>query len=84
MQNASCNVFVLFFNEISMPHPVVEYPEAIKADYKMKVGMLVLDMRAPLVGYALRRWAVDCTSEHELDAKQHLLYLKNTQSLYGF
>jgi hypothetical protein len=43
------------------PHPGVEHPEAIEADYQMKDGMLVLDMRAPLVGYALRRWAVDCT-----------------------
>ena len=35
--------------------------EAIEADYQMKDGMLVLNMRAQLVGYALRRWAVDCT-----------------------
>lgn len=66
-----------------VPHPGVENPEAIEADYQMKDGMLVLDMRAPLVGYALRRWAVDCTPEHELDAKQHHLYLKNPQTLYG-
>ena len=43
------------------PNPGVEHPEAIEADYQMKDGMLVLDMRAPLVGYAIRRWAFDCT-----------------------
>jgi len=83
MQNASCNVFVLFFNEISMPHPGVEYPEAIEDDYQMKDGMLVLDMRAPLVGYALRRWSVDCTDKNSLDPKVHHLYLNNPQTLYG-
>ena len=66
-----------------VPHPGVEHPEAIEADYQMTDGVLVLDMRAPLVGYALRRWAVDCTPMHGLDPKQHHLYLKNPQTLYG-
>ena len=65
------------------PNPGVENPEAIEADYQMKVGMLVLDMRSPLVGYALRRWAVDCTSEHVFNPKVHHLFLKNPQTLYG-
>ena len=66
-----------------VPHPGVEHPEAIEADYQMTDGVLALDMRAPLVGYALRRWAVDCTPRHGLDPKQHHLYLKNPQTLYG-
>ena len=66
-----------------VPHPRVEHPEAIEADYQMTDGVLALDMRAPLVGYALRRWAVDCTPKHGLDPKQHHLYLKNPQTLYG-
>ena len=66
-----------------VPHPGIEHPEAIEADYQMKDGMLVLDMRAPLVGYALRRWAVDCTLQHELDPKTHHLTLSNLQTLYG-
>jgi len=66
-----------------VPHPGVEHPEAIEADYQMTNGVLALDMRAPLVGYALRRWAVDCTPKHGLDPKQHHLYLKNPQTLYG-
>jgi hypothetical protein len=66
-----------------VPHPGVEYPEAIEADYQMKDGMLVLDVRAPLVGYALRRWSVDCTPKHVLDPRSHHLFLKNQQTLYG-
>ena len=65
------------------PHPGVEHPEAIEADYQMKDGMLVLDMRAPLVGYALRRWAVDCTPNNTLDPRSHHLSLGNPQTLYG-
>jgi len=67
----------------SNPHPGVEHPEAVEADYQMKDGMLVLVMRAPLVGYALRRWAVDCSTKHELDPRSHHLYLNNLQTLYG-
>ena len=66
-----------------VPHPGVEHHEAIEADYQMKDGMLVIDMRAPLVGYALRRWAVDCSDKHTLDPKAHHLYLSNLQTLYG-
>lgn len=65
------------------PHPALKHPEAIEADYCMKDGMLVLNMRAPLVGYALRRWAVDCSQKATLDPKQHLLRLLNAATLYG-
>jgi hypothetical protein len=66
-----------------VPHPGVEYPEAIEAEYQMKDGMLVLDMRAPLVGYALRRWAIDCSPDHLIDPRSHHLFLNNLQTLYG-
>jgi len=72
-----------FYLKISIPHPGVEYPEAIEADYQMTDGMLVLEMRAPLVGYALRRWSVDCTPNHVLDPRAHHLSLSNLQTLYG-
>ena len=64
------------------PHPGVEHPEAIEADYQMKDGMLVLDMREPLVGYALRRWLVEFTADHALDQRSHYLYLNNPKKLY--
>jgi len=70
-------------NEKSTPHLGVDHPEAIEADFQMKDGMLVLDMRAPLVVYALRRWAVDCTDKNSLDPKSHHLRLRNLQILYG-
>lgn len=39
-------------------HPGVEHPKAIEADFQMKDGMLILDIRAPWVGYALRSWVL--------------------------
>ena len=64
-------------------HPGVRHPRAIEADYGMKDGTLALDLRAPLVGYALRRWAVDCSEDLSLDPKSHHLFLKNRATLYG-
>jgi hypothetical protein len=64
-------------------HPGVEHKRAVEADYGMEGGVLVLDMRAPLVGYAMRRWSVDCTPEHGLDPKTHQLWLRNGATLYG-
>jgi len=66
-----------------VPHPGIAYPKAIEADFMMNSGVLALDMRAPLVGYALRRWSVDCSPAHQLDPKQHHLWLSNPQTLYG-
>jgi hypothetical protein len=34
----------------SVPYPAFEHPEAIEADYRLNDGMLVLEIRAPLVG----------------------------------
>jgi predicted DNA-binding transcriptional regulator YafY len=66
-----------------VPHPGIAHPKAIEADFMMNNGLLALDMRAPLVGYALRRWSVDCSTKHTLDPKAHHLWLKNPQTLYG-
>jgi hypothetical protein len=66
-----------------VPHPGLEHPKAVEADFRMKKGMFSIDMRAPLVGYALRRWSVDCTTDHGLDCKEHHLWLRNYQTLYG-
>ena len=66
-----------------VPHPGLEHPKAVEADFRMEKGMFSIDMRAPLVGYALRRWSVDCTTDHSLDCKEHHLWLRNHQTLYG-
>jgi len=64
-------------------HLEVTHSEVIETAYQIKDGKVVLDMRAPLVGYALRRWAVDCAPNHVLDPRSHHLYLSNPQTLYG-
>ena len=64
------------------PYPGVDRP-AIEGNLMMQSGMLALEMRVPLVGYALRRWSVDCSTKRTLDPKEHRLWLKNSQTLYG-
>jgi hypothetical protein len=64
-------------------NPGIEHSDLIEAYYQMKDGMLVVDKRAPLGGYALRRWAVDCTSDDVLDPPSHHFYLSNSKTLYG-
>lgn len=66
-----------------VPHPGIAHPKAIEADFRMNNGVLALDMRAPLVGYALRRWSVDCSNDHGFDPKDHHLWLSNPQTLCG-
>lgn len=66
-----------------VPHPSIEHPKAIEADFHMNNGVLALDLRAPLVGYILRRWSVDCSANHTLNPREHHLWLKNRQTLYG-
>jgi hypothetical protein len=66
-----------------VPHPNITHPKAIEADFQMRNGVITLDLRAPLVGYVLRRWSVDCTTKHLMDPKTHHLWLRNPQTLYG-
>jgi hypothetical protein len=66
-----------------VPHPGVKWPEAIAADYAMENGVLRLRARAALAGYVLRRWSVDCSIDHSLDASAYHLWLRNTPTLYG-
>lgn len=66
-----------------VPHPAIIWPQAIEADYAMKDGVLRLKIRAALAGYALRRWAVDCSVDAGLPAAEHQLWLRNPQTLYG-
>ena len=63
--------------------PGIPQSKAIEADLRMNNGVLALDMRSPLLEYALRRWSVDCSPEHSPDPKEHRLWLNNSQTLYG-
>lgn len=66
-----------------VPHPDIEWPKAVEADYAMDNGALRLRARAALAGYVLRRWSVDTSPDHSLDKASHHLWLRNTQTLYG-
>ncbi|WP_349675109.1 WYL domain-containing protein [Cupriavidus sp. SK-3] len=66
-----------------VPHPGLKHPDAIQADYGMNDGVLRAQIRAAVVGYALRRWQVDCSSDHSLDPNEHHLWLRDTPTLYG-
>ena len=66
-----------------VPHPGVEWPKAVEADYGMTDGVLRIKSRAALAGYVLRRWAVDSSPDHSLDPASHHLWLSNPPTLYG-
>lgn len=66
-----------------VPHPGLTYPEAVMADYGMHDGSLTLNVSAALAGYALQRWAVDCSSAHKLDCARHHLWLADPAVLGG-
>lgn len=65
------------------PHPSLAHPAAIALDYGMSNGQLTMEVRAPLAGYALKRWSVDCTADHTLSASSHHLWLRNADALHG-
>ncbi|MBS0173832.1 MAG: WYL domain-containing protein [Nitrospira sp.] len=66
-----------------VPHPGLKHPEAVMADYGMRDGSLTLNVSAALAGYALQRWAVDCSSAHKLDCGRHHLWLADPAVLTG-
>lgn len=66
-----------------VPHPGIEWPKAVEADYGMSDGVLKIKSRAALAGYVLRRWNIDSSPDHRLDAASYHLWLKNSQTLYG-
>ncbi len=66
-----------------VPHPGVRNAQAVEADYAMDHGVLRLRARAALAGYVLRRWSIDCSTDHSLDPVAHHLWLRNPQTLYG-
>jgi predicted DNA-binding transcriptional regulator YafY len=66
-----------------VPHPGLQFPAAIKADYQIAGKAIRHSVRAAVAGYFLHRWQVDCTADHSLDPAAHHLWLENTQTLYG-
>lgn len=66
-----------------VPHPGIQWPKSVEADYAMNDGVLRIKTRAALAGYVLRRWSIDATPDHSLDPASHHLWLRNTPTLYG-
>lgn len=64
-------------------HPQHPRPEVVARDYPMKDGVLKVRVREAVAGYVMRQWAVDCSADHSLDAKEFALWLPDSLSLYG-
>ncbi len=66
-----------------VPHPDRPHPEITEMDYGMAHGCLRLRLRAATVGYTLRKWNVDCSSQHVLSGEEYRLWLRDPLVLYG-
>ena len=67
-----------------IPHPNnVSFPTAIALDYAMENNILLIETRAALAGYLLRRWNVDCTVDASLAGAEYQLWLENRKTLFG-
>ena len=65
-----------------VPHPKnVEHPTAIEMDYGMDNKQLLIEVRAAMAGYLLRRWNVDCTELGTLKGPEYQLWLQNRFTL---
>ena len=65
-----------------VPHPKnVELPTAIEMDYGMDNQQLLIEVRAAMAGYLLRRWNVDCTERGTLKGAEYQLWLQNRFTL---
>lgn len=49
-----------------IPHPNMDNPRAVIADYNMIDGKKRVEMRAAVAGYFLRLWNVDCSKNRDL------------------
>jgi WYL domain len=58
-----------------VPHPGIQWPNAVVADYGVEGEVLKIKTRAALAAYVLRRWFMDSSGHH--------LWLRNPQSRYA-
>lgn len=66
-----------------VPHPQHPRPEIVRMDYDMPDGVLKVNVRAANAGYMLRRWNVDCSTDHHLQGLEYALWLRDSLALYG-
>lgn len=65
-----------------VPHPKnVTHPTAIELDYAMENNQRIVNVRAAMAGYLLRRWNVDCSEDAKLKGPECQLWLKNSASV---
>ncbi|WP_334018295.1 WYL domain-containing protein [Alteromonas sp. S015] len=65
-----------------IPHPInVEYSTAIEMDYGMENKQLLINVRAAMAGYLLRRWNVDCSERGTMKGAGYQLWLQNRLTL---
>ena len=64
-------------------HPQQNHPETIEYDYGMENKQLIKEVRAPFVGYLLRRWNIDCSNKANLNDNSYQLRLANIQEVEG-
>ena len=62
---------------------VGDFPEIAEMDYGMTGGMVKMKLRAATAGYILRKWSVDCSSDHSLRGPEYRFWLKDHLALYG-
>ena len=68
---------------VLVPHPNLPNPATCTFEYKMTGGKMLINIRAALAGYFLRRLNVDCSLNHSLIGREYQLWLQNRESLYG-
>jgi predicted DNA-binding transcriptional regulator YafY len=67
-----------------IPHPNnVSFTTAIALDYAMENNILLIETRAALAGYLLKRLNVDCTEDASLAGAEYQLWLENQTFLFG-
>lgn len=67
-----------------VPHPEHPRPEIVMMDYEFpEDGVLRVRVRAANAGYMLRRWSVDCSTDHHLRGLEYALWLRDPLALYG-
>lgn len=68
--------------EISV-HPSIKHKRAIEMDYDMIDGVLKLEIREALIGYLMRQWNVDCSSDASRSSFEYQLYLQKIEKLFN-
>ncbi len=62
-------------------HPQARRVDVVERDFGMTDGVLVLETRASMAGYLLRRWNVDCSANHSLEGHEYVMWLRNHEKL---